>query len=281
MIKLSKLKRTIQSICLFTLMWLMGIPHACASIAIPPHPTEYETHWGQNFALDVRRDFIQYFDNRNLIMLGDLFLVSGVLANTGLDRAFAQHWQTDLRSKGTNSFFEGPKAIGGLSYYYAPIYLLSMGIGHLREHSEFGNVLYHWGYRSARTFILGGLQQVILTNALGGGRPDRHEDSKWQPFRYTTAVSGHAFYGAVPFLTAAMMTDPPLTKAVLYTLSVLPGLSRINSNRHYLSQVLLGWGIAFLSARSVYASDMARTPAYQVNIYPKCDGFMLSGQLQF
>lgn len=287
-------KSTINLLSLLSLLWT-GLSNASCPPkypnlyitreemirVVPPHPNHYESHWAQNFAQDVRRDFKMYFRNDNLILLGDTFLVAGVLANTGLDRSFSDHWQTDFHHKHSDAFFSGPKCAGGLSYFYAPIYLLTMGIGHLREHSLFGNILYHWGYRSIRTFILGGIQQVVFTHALGSGRPNRHEDSKWQPFRYSTAVSGHAFYGAIPFLTAAMMTDEFLPKAALYVLSTLPGISRIDSNSHYLSQVLLGWSIAFLSARSVYASDLARVPNFQVGIHPKSDGAMLSAHLQF
>ncbi len=278
------LKRILNAGCALSLLWGFTLSNAHAiSMDVPPqqHPTNYESHWMQNLLQDVKHDFSNYFENDNLIIFGDTFLFAGILANTGLDRAFAEHWQTDIRSSQTDHFFTIPSAIGCLSYYYAGIYLTAMGVGHLREHTLLGNTLYTWGYRSLRTFIVGGLQQVFLTNMLGSGRPNKNEDSKWQPFRYQTGVSGHAFYGATPLLTAAMMSDPPGLKFTLYFLSTLPGLSRINSNRHYLSQVVLGWTIAFLSAKCVYQSDLERTPAYQFTAYPKGDGLMLGARLEF
>jgi hypothetical protein len=265
-------------------LWIITVSLASSSSLANTqhyHPTEYEKNWANNLFQDIKEDFNHYMSDENLLFLGDTFLISGVLANTGLDRSFADHWQTDIQNSSMDNLFEFPKHIGGLSYYYAPIYLATMSIGHLREHTLLGNVIYHWGYRSLRTFIIGGLQQVFLTNLLGSGRPNRNEDSKWQSFKYQTGVSGHAFYGAIPFLTAAMMTDPPLFKYGLYFLSTLPGISRINSNRHYLSQVIMGWTLAFLSARSVYYTDLARTPPFQVGIYPKADGAMLAAHLQF
>lgn len=277
----SRLTKSLIIVC-FLWMFIMTQASAVNLINRPePHPTAYEKHWTHNFIQDIKHDFIHYFEEDNLIFLGDSFLAAGLLANTGLDRGFRQHWQNDIRSSTTNTIFAFPKAVGGLSYYYAPIYLLSMGIGHLREHTLVGNTLYAWGYRSVRTFIVGGIQQIFLTNLLGSGRPNRNEDSKWQPFKYQTGVSGHAFYGAIPFISAAMMSDPPLLKYGLYFFSTLPGFSRINSDRHYLSQVILGWTLAYLSARSVYATDMERDPPFQMRVYPKSQGAMLDCRLKF
>lgn len=253
------------------------------SLELPEHahPNPYESTWSQNLIQDIKNDFSNYLQPDNLLILGDTFLAAGLLANTGTDRAFAAHWQNDIKAPLLDNILTLPRAIGSLSYYYGPIFLVTMGVGHLREQTLLGNTLYTWGYRSLRTFITGGIQQVFLTNLLGSGRPNRNEDSKWQPFKYQTGVSGHAFYGAIPFLTAAMMSDPPLLHYGLYFASTLPGLSRINSDSHYLSQVLLGWTLAFLSARSVYQADLDRNPTFQVGVYPKSDGAMLAARFAF
>ncbi len=266
-----------KTIIAVTLLWLLPVYEASAH----NHPTDYERTWGKNFSLDVRNDFLNYFENNRLVLFGDAILIGGVLANTGLDRAFGQSWQDNSRNRIVDRTLKFPEAIGSLSYLYAPLFIASMGIGHMREETVIGNVLYHWGYRSLRTFILGGLQQAALTNLLGGGRPCNNQDSKWQPFQYQTGVSGHAFYGAVPILTAAMMTDPPLIKGMLYVFSVLPGFARINTNKHYLSQVFLGWSLAYLSASTIYDTDASRNPTFQMNILPKADGAMLSAKLNF
>ena len=60
---------------------------------------------------------------------------------------------------------------------------------------------------------------------------------------------------AVPFITAAKMVDDPLLKAALYVGSGLTGWSRINDNDHYLSQVLMGWFLAYLSVEAVLDTD--------------------------
>ena len=265
------------------ILWFLAITsvHAIYNTPASVHPSDYEKNWMHNVLQDIKQDFSDYLESDNLLILGDTFIAAGILANTGLDRSFRNHWQTDIRTGGLNNFFEIPRHIGGLSFYYVPIYLGTMGLGHMREHTALGNTVYHWGYRSLRTFILGGLQQVVMTNLLGSGRPCRFEDSKWQPFRYENGVSGHAFYGAVPFMTAAMMSDPPLLKYGLYALSLLPGISRVNSDSHYLSQVILGWTIALLSSKAVYNADLERSPTFQMNVYPRSEGAMLGAHLRF
>ncbi len=270
---------------LLAFFFCMGTQSASA-LSIPTeepcHPSEYEKRWAHNLVTDIKRDFRSYFtDEDTLKMFLETFVTAGVFANTGLDRSINRHWHRNINNRSTDNFFKIPKAVGGFSYCYIPFYLLCMGVGHLREHTLFGNVMYTWAYRNMRTFILGGMQQVALTTLLGGGRPISKEDSKWQPFRYHKGVSGHAFYGAIPFLTAAQMTDPIVPRYALYVFSTLPALSRINSESHYFSQVLLGWALAALSAHRVYESDAAREPCYQVNITPRSQGAMLHASYSF
>jgi len=63
--------------------------------------------------------------------------------------------------------------------------------------------------------------------------------------------------GAMPFITAAQMTENPWTNGCLYSLSVLPAWSRVNDHDHYLSQAVLGWWMAYLAASAVNRTDLA------------------------
>lgn len=275
----SRISAIKKNVCFLTLLFLfLGFlsPMAMAYT----YRTPYCANWPLNFKNDVSRDFQTYFQPDTLLYLGNFLLAAGIFANTGLDRTVQTYWNDEIRSSASNRFFRPFESIGSLSYYYFPVYLGAIGIGAWGESTLVGNVLYHWGYRSLRTIILSTLQSVTLAVVLGGGRPINNQPSKWQPFRYKTGVSGHAQFGAVPFLTAAMMTDPPVLRYTLYALSTLPGLSRINSNKHYFSQVLLGWGIAYLSARAIYISDQSRNPMFMA-IVPKNDGAMFVARYQF
>ncbi len=241
----------------------------------------YKEQWFSNLCKDVVQDYKHYLSTDRLWLLGGAFGAAALIGNTNLDNSLSHHWQSDIRNKNTDRFFKMPQRIGGFSYYYGPIYLASVGIGHLTEHTLLGNALYHWGYRSFRTFLLGGPQQALFTYLIGSGRPNREESSHWKPFKQNTGVSGHAFYGAIPFLTAAMMTDPPVLRYTMYALSTLPGLSRINSNYHYTSQVILAWSMAYLSAVSVYDTDSGRNPKFQVQVQPRSDGAIMQISMPF
>ena len=61
--------------------------------------------------------------------------------------------------------------------------------------------------------------------------------------------------GALPFITAAKMTDSPSWKAVFYAASTLAPLSRTADGAHYPSQIAIGWWMAYLSASAVHATD--------------------------
>ena len=124
--------------------------------------------------------------------------------------------------------------------------------GRLSDNSPLFTTGGEWGERSLRTLLVGGPPMLGLQYALGASRPDEtKEKSEWQPFQDNNGVSGHAFMGAIPFLSAAKMTEDSYLKAAFYTASALPGLSRITDDDHYPSQVLLGWGIAYLASSAV------------------------------
>ena len=92
---------------------------------------------------------------------------------------------------------------------------------------------------------------------LGGSRPDETSiGSPWAPFADSNAVSGHAFMGSVPFITAAQMVDRPWLKVTLYACSTFPAWSRVNDDCHYLSQSVLGWWMGYLACRAVNQTEM-------------------------
>lgn len=245
------------------------------------HANYYYCNWLDNAIYDVKRDFLAYYQPDNLWTMGGFLASSAVFANTGLDKTIRDHWQTDIRRRKLNKALSPFNSMGRLSYYYIPIYLSAMSFGFWRDHSDLGNIIYYWGYRSLRTMLLGGLQQLALSPLLGGGRPEYDQPSRWQPFSYHNSVSAIAHYGAIPILTAAFMTDNAGFRAAIFALSTLPAVAAINKDKNYFSQALLGWGIALLSANAVYHADLAQTPPIQVGLQPRSNGMMLSASCAF
>jgi len=59
----------------------------------------------------------------------------------------------------------------------------------------------------------------------------------------------------VPFWTAAQMTDCVPLEAGFYAMGSLAGIARLQTDSHYLSQVVLGWWIAGLSVAAVDCTE--------------------------
>ena len=72
----------------------------------------------------------------------------------------------------------------------------------------------------------------------------------------TTGMSGHTFLGAVPFLAVYSLTDKIWLRYTAVTLSTFVGISRINDDRHYLSQVIGGWSMAFIAAHTILRNQV-------------------------
>lgn len=219
---------------------------------------------------DFQSDIQYYFAQDNLIDFGKVMLTGAVFANTGLDGYVRKRWRQDIQSKNLDRVLSVPNSIADLSVFFFPVYVATALIGQQFPNNLDAIDAYEWGYQSARTFVLAGVQQAVLTNVLGSGRPYKEQPSRWAPFRYKFGVSGHALYGAVPFLTVANMTETPILKGLMYVLSTLPALSRINKDKHYFSQAFLGWGLAFLTSRSVAQTSLGNAE-YNIFVGPTPD----------
>jgi hypothetical protein len=186
--------------------------------------------------------------------LRDLFAgvaPAAVLANTSLDDDFQGWYQRDLRSSGTDNFATFWKTFGE-GQIFIPAYAgLALATGFFDDRPLIGGVS-DFSDRVTRGYLVGAPPMLFMQALLGASRPGEHGlGSQWKPFDDTNGVSGHAFVGAVPFITAAKMCDEPLLKVTFYTFSTFTAWSRINDDAHYLSQALLGWWMAYLACRAV------------------------------
>jgi hypothetical protein len=209
--------------------------------------------------LDLHLAVVDVGNFYSLPNLGLLALGVGAaapLANTTADQHFRDWYQRNVHG-GTLDTLADVFRYSGQLWLIAPAGLEIAGLaGMAGEEYQHDGGFFEWGNRSLRAAAIGYPPVVGFGALLGAGRPDGH-DSHWHSFDDLHGVSGHTFIGAVPFLTAAAMTDDWLLKAPLVVGSFLTGWSRIHQDRHYASQVVVGWWMACLSVLSVNHTQAA------------------------
>ncbi len=194
-------------------------------------------------------DYQAFYSVSTVKSLAPGFLVAGLMANTELDESIQgeipHHDQRFIEhSKQVNYFGDSTRTIPSL-----PIYLATMGIDSWLN--EEPSVVGQWGEYSLRTFLVGAPSGFLAANILGGSRPTDNRGSKWRLFDDVNSISGHSFSGAVPMINAAMLSQSIWAKSFFYGLSTLPALARVSMDRHYMSQAVLGWTFAYVSAKVV------------------------------
>lgn len=236
----------------------------------------------RRFAEAVIDDHRAGYSSGGLARLLPHVAVHGALANSNADRWIRDTWQAELRSESGDDFFYKFLRAGDFAQnrISVPAYALTMTLAGYSGIEDEDNAAATWAARSLRANILGGPQGWALTYMLGSHRP-YVGGSGWNPWNDNDGVSGHALYGAVPFLTAAKMTDSTGWKATWYVASTLPALARININKHYSSQAYLGWAIAHVSTGVVAEQAEAAAGELSWILLPLPDGAYASLSLRF
>ena len=204
---------------------------------------------------NIRTDHEHYY---SWITMRDLLLgvaAGAALANTSLDEDFQDWYQDDLRSSGTDDFTSFWKPFGE-GQIFIPAFAGLAVVGGMFEEPPLIGLTGEFGDRVTRSYLVGSPPVVFMQYCLGASRPgEAGVGSAWKPFDDGDAVSGHAFIGAVPFITAAKMTENPWAKSALYICSGFTAWSRVNDDAHYLSQACLGWWMAYLACRAVEETE--------------------------
>jgi hypothetical protein len=242
-----------------------------------PHPVVPLPSATLRGKLQQRRNYIKNIFNRHLPAfssdisnfnnhdsLGNLFVALGgaaVLANTSLDKDFRNWFQRNIKqpnmtNNGLNDFNAFAKEFGELPIIFG--FALSAAGYKFFPYicPRYGNhqsVIGKYATMVSRGYLVGAPANLLGQFFIGAGRPNNNS-SFWLKGKYN-GVSGHAFVGAVPFITAAQMTDNLWLKFIFYTCSTFTAASRIYEDSHYLSQVLLGWYIAYLAVRAISKTE--------------------------
>ncbi len=220
-------------------------------------------------------DYAEFYSPRGLTWLAAGLGAGALMANTGFD----EHTLRDTYSENiifapSDEVYEKlhqPKFLGeGL--YTIPVFAAAALAEPLIDDLPGGPAVAQWGQRSFRALAVGAPPLLALQVLTGGSRPgETMHGSHWAPLNDNNGVSGHSFMGAVPFMSAAKMTDRLWLKGGLYAASALPALSRVNDDDHYFSQAFLGWWLAYMAASAV---DRSHDPdaSYHFFAYPTQSG---------
>jgi len=230
-----------------------------------------------SISYQIINDYQGFYSFDRLSRLGIGFGLGAVIANTSIDQNIQDNYQQDIRSTSTDDWAKTAKKLGE-SKYLLPLSVLSAGIHFFDDASSVGN----WGMHATRAYIVGVPAVALMQRVTGASRPgEKSHQSDWKPFEDSNGVSGHAFVGAVPFLTIAKMNDNnPIIKYAAYAASFASSWSRINDNAHYFSQAALGWYMAFESVDSVFDADKRNNNISFAPMFLK-DGYGLSAQIHY
>ncbi len=215
-----------------------------------------------NTTSDILNDYRNFYSKDNIFRLAAVIGVAGVFANTSLDGNFQDYYQENIRAKSTDDFSKLIRDSGN-GKITLPIYIAVTFGSEFAKETYFGSIINKWGKRTLRSYLVGVPVLLTFQRVLGSSRPYRF-GSYWHLYNDDNALSGHCFIGAVPFLSAAKMTENIYLKSCFYLASTLTGLTRINDNKHFISQIVLGWWIAYISSDAIDKTEFNKlhlTPA--------------------
>lgn len=224
------------------------------------HPRRPASPWRQ-----VARTGQRLYTRRNFIKLVGATAGGAAISYSGVDEVVDQWHREHARGATSDSIAAVAKGFGETEMAFVA---LAWG---LADWALPGTVIGRWG-RQCFTATACGLPVLwSWQRILGGSRPSDEKPwgPRYRPFADENSVSGHTFLSAIPFLVAAREAGHPVATWGFRALSPVTGWSRINDERHYLSQVLLGYGLALEAVHAAELSPDRPVPATSVASVPE------------
>jgi len=182
--------------------------------------------------------------------LGIAFVGAGILAYSGADEAIEGFHSGTLRNKTSDRLSHFFK-YGGERFWFGNWAMVGALDAWVRS-----NAFSRWGRANFEAMTVGLPMLWTMQRGLGANRPSSDDGSpRWRPMNADNSASGHAFIAAVPWLTLARRNNLIPVRVVARLASVLTGWSRLNDRKHYLSQIILGWTIAWNAVEAMADHD--------------------------
>jgi membrane-associated phospholipid phosphatase len=202
----------------------------------------------------IGSDHLNYYSPASLASLAAAFALGGVIAHSDADEKLRDALRENLLADAAHEYreFIVDHKFLGEGYILLPAYGLIAYVGQGLGDAPLAPSVGEWGERSFRAIVVGAPPLLAAQLLTGGSRPgETDHESQWRPLADDNGVSGHAFIGAIPLISAAKMSHGVGWKALFLSASMLPGLSRVTDDAHYPSQVMLGWTMAYVAATAV------------------------------
>jgi len=233
------------------------------SIAVPQQSSDLDI----SYSNQLKKGIIDLYSDPWMLYS---FASAGLFANTGIDEQLRSSYNGNVRSTGTNNIAKIVKPLGNGRIMF-PSYIVGLLLGKTFKN----NSLEEWNKNVLNASLISLPGLLASQYSLGGSRPYMELGSKWwTDMDKTNGASGHTWVAAIPFITTAKMTSNTYLKIMLYSASTFTGISRINDNAHYSSQVLLGYAWAYCSVNSVLQNLGNET--VRVNVGQSGIGFSVS-----
>ena len=180
---------------------------------------------------------------------------AAALVYSGADEAF-ERWHTrEVPSRRTRGLAEEFKQFG--EPYWVGVWAALALVDHVLARTAVSR----FGRRCLEASVIGLPVLWSTQRLLGSSRPSDGNGPGFRPFHDENAASGHTFIAAVPLLVLARDHNPTWLRTLSGALSPVTGWTRLHDRRHYLSQVLLGWTIAWKAAGAVLDGEESASRA--------------------
>ena len=219
----------------------------------------------------------------------DWIKVGWITAGTGMfivpDDEINYTFQKDIRGSTTDSLADIFKPFGSTAFTLpglAGFYIF----GHVMENEKAKRTT----LIATESLFITSLYTTVLKYAFGRARPHNadtsHDDSHlhFDGFsrKHNSFPSGHtATAFAIATVVANEYEETPYIKPISYGLATLAGLSRINDQKHWASDVFIGAALGYLTSKTLLRLHNNKKGQH-FTIYPRADsrggGIMLSKQ---
>ncbi len=200
------------------------------------------------------KDDIQNINLTHVMSMQASYLAAYIMANSHLDLNLYSQCQEQFSSPTINNIAKYTKTLGEINLILGYSTALCVLEFIDKNITPFPKATYALE-QIMKAYIIGGPICLISQRIIGAPRPVKSKDSSWNFGATSTGVSGHALFSAIPFFVLSNLSNKFSSRAILSSIALLGGFSRIIHKAHYPSQVLLGWMIA------KNAADVVTAPA--------------------